>query len=435
MTQLQTQASLETRTSLTHASAPAILPTRRVASRVPKHLVIKGAETPATSALLTSAASFLKHGISGSGVAVKESSEPEVLARARLLSRVAFRAYGSPDVWELPLDAPFRVVGSEFDEDDSPYHACAWINDEAGAEGLVAPSRMLRRMQSVHRTDTQALVLRNPSELEVVVAFRGTQVDIKNHPMDPLKDLDAALVSLREDVFGAAPHLRFGSEQPKAEPRAHRGFVSCYTAVHQAVRQAVAEALEQFPAEQRPRVRLVLTGHSLGGALATLAAYDLANIYQNAAQDRVVCYTFGAPRVCNGPLARVYDQLVPNTWRFSNVNDVVPMVPLVHWSYCHVGRNVRIVNATRRLVRFVDRAEQNNAFRMVSALLTLTRASCYYFGFRLGRLAVRLLPRWLRRGGADKKEAKGEGKGEDKGLASVFERISAEHSSKVYTRI
>ncbi|KAG2495124.1 hypothetical protein HYH03_006734 [Edaphochlamys debaryana] len=384
--------------------------------------------------LLTRSSLETRTNTQGSNVAVRESSEPEVLARARLLSRVAFRAYGSPDVVELPLDAPFRVVGSEFDEDDSPYHACAWINDEAGEDGPAGVrsriSRMLRRMRSVHRTDTQALVLRNPSELEVVVAFRGTQVDIKNHPMDPLKDLDAALVSLREDVFGAAPHLRFGSEQPKAEPRAHRGFVSCYTAVHQAVRQAVAEALEQFPAEQRPRVRLVLTGHSLGGALATLAAYDLANIYQNAAQDRVVCYTFGAPRVCNGPLARVYDQLVPNTWRFSNVNDVVPMVPLVHWSYCHVGRNVSIVNAARRLVRFVDRAEQCNAFRVFSALATVTRATCFYLArVRMERWFSRLLPGWGRRVAA----IVNDGKKESNAVASVFSMISAEHSSKVYT--
>lgn len=36
-----------------------------------------------------------------------------------------------------------------------------------------------------------------------------------------------------------------------------------------------------------------LAGHSLGGALATLAAYDIAKAFPSF---EVSCYTFGAPR-------------------------------------------------------------------------------------------------------------------------------------------
>ena len=49
---------------------------------------------------------------------------------------------------------------------------------------------------------------------------------------------------------------------------------------------------------------LILTaaaGHSLGGALATLAAYDITKGCQNVA---VACYTYGAPRTGNHAFAR-----------------------------------------------------------------------------------------------------------------------------------
>lgn len=64
-------------------------------------------------------------------------------------------------------------------------------------------------------------------------------------------------------------------------------------------------------------------GHSLGGALATLAAYDIRKQLQNNQQSntQVVCYTFAAPRTGNHAFAREYNAAVPDTW--SVINDQV----------------------------------------------------------------------------------------------------------------
>jgi len=61
-------------------------------------------------------------------------------------------------------------------------------------------------------------------------------------------------------------------------------------------------------------------GHSLGGALATLAAFD---IKRACPADRVdiSCYTFGAPRTGNRAFARDFKEAVPETW--SVINDQV----------------------------------------------------------------------------------------------------------------
>ena len=68
---------------------------------------------------------------------------------------------------------------------------------------------------------------------------------------------------------------------------------------------------------------LCATGHSLGGAMATLAAYDICTGLQAIAASNigVVCYTFAAPRTGNHAFARDYNATVPDTW--SVINDQV----------------------------------------------------------------------------------------------------------------
>ena len=56
-------------------------------------------------------------------------------------------------------------------------------------------------------------------------------------------------------------------------------------------------------------------GHSLGGALATLAAVDLARARK---LPRLAVYTYGAPRTGNHAFARDYEATVPQTWQIIN---------------------------------------------------------------------------------------------------------------------
>lgn len=63
-------------------------------------------------------------------------------------------------------------------------------------------------------------------------------------------------------------------------------------------------------------------GHSLGGALATLAAYDFRKKARDNGVDlRVACYTFGAPRVGNHAFAREFNSIVNDCWHI--INDLV----------------------------------------------------------------------------------------------------------------
>lgn len=72
---------------------------------------------------------------------------------------------------------------------------------------------------------------------------------------------------------------------------------------------------------------LTVCGHSLGGALATLAALDIAANAPPPFKNPTV-YTYASPRTGDGQFAAKYSQMAPNTFRIANELDVVPKVPL-----------------------------------------------------------------------------------------------------------
>lgn len=97
------------------------------------------------------------------------------------------------------------------------------------------------------------------------------------------------------------------------------------------------------------------TGHSLGGALATLAAWDVHQLVQ---MDPALCgrvhlqvYTFGAPRVGNCAFARLYKAAVPSTWDVVNDHDVVPKAAKLLVVYRPSGHRVIISHGGDIIVR------------------------------------------------------------------------------------
>lgn len=63
--------------------------------------------------------------------------------------------------------------------------------------------------------------------------------------------------------------------------------------------------------------RIVLTGHSLGGSVASLAAFDIAKHCEMTPCSMSV-YTFGAPRCGNHAFVSEYNAAVPDTWHIIN---------------------------------------------------------------------------------------------------------------------
>eukprot|EP00983_Pelagomonas_calceolata_P013516 432320-Pelagomonas_calceolata.AAC.4 len=78
----------------------------------------------------------------------------------------------------------------------------------------------------------------------------------------------------------------------------HGGFLSAYDSIKQQIFMLL-DAITESGSEEDPW-RVYVTGHSLGGALATLCAYELATRRGPArARQRISMYSFGAPRAGN----------------------------------------------------------------------------------------------------------------------------------------
>ncbi len=141
---------------------------------------------------------------------------------------------------------------------------------------------------------TQGFLAQDPTGPLWVLAFRGTEID----PEDWATDLDATLV----------PWPGGG--------RVHQGFAAALGMVW----EPIAAALTSVTG------RLLYTGHSLGGALATLAASH---------RSPQALYSYGSPRV--GDAAFVEANGAVEHHRYLNCCDIVARLPPEALMYRHLG--------------------------------------------------------------------------------------------------
>jgi hypothetical protein len=302
-----------------------------------------------------------------------------------------------------------------------------YVNSSSGEDSSLdskdGPGRaLLRSMGSgLHQvctidnteTDTQGSVWVDYDSRLIVLSFRGTeQIKVK----DVLTDINL----VQADYFTGPVHrLReqeggSSSEHKEIEEltsiRVHRGFLSAFRSIQPAVLQLLDAIMaptheatldtdkENEQQLQHPAWQIYLTGHSLGGALASLMTFDLARIARGyrmeddnskssiKSRDRgqaaalgflaqifgddwedpassylrsssslisalhaaeLISYTYGAPRVGNPAYRSVSDEIAPHQFRVVNDRDVVPRVPRSSTAnrlleYSHAGRTVAL---------------------------------------------------------------------------------------------
>ena len=193
-----------------------------------------------------------------------------------------------------------------------------------------------------HRgTDTQAAVWRSRRGCTVAVAFRGTE---------PGSARDVATDVRFTNAHVPATHFAFadGAAEPLSQARVHAGFAAAYASVRRHVRAAVEAALQGR--EAGPATTLLITGHSLGGALATLCAADVAESWAAAGlpasrRPLLLLHTFGSPRVGDARFAARFAQLVPHALRIVAGKDLVPSLPPAALGFAHAGAGVHLPEA------------------------------------------------------------------------------------------
>ncbi|KAK4038733.1 Alpha/Beta hydrolase protein [Parachaetomium inaequale] len=173
---------------------------------------------------------------------------------------------------------------------------------------------------------------------EIVVAFRGTY-SVTN------TIVDLSTVPQEYVPYPAPPGGDGNDDDGDGDGKCdnctvHMGFMASWRNAREVVIPALKAAREKYPG-----YRVHLVGHSLGGAVAALAALE---VRLGLGWRDVVVTTFGEPRVGNGKLAEYVDRAFGLLAqkdsedlayrRVTHVGDPVPLLPLSEWGYrSHAG--------------------------------------------------------------------------------------------------
>ncbi|KAE8800687.1 triacylglycerol Lipase [Hordeum vulgare] len=160
----------------------------------------------------------------------------------------------------------------------------------------------------------------------VIVVFRGTQENsIQNWIEDLLwKQLDLDYPGMPEAMV-------------------HRGFYSAYH--NTTIRDGIVSGIQKTR-KLHGDVPIMVTGHSMGAAMASFCALDLV---VNYGLDDVKLMTFGQPRVGNAAFASYFKRYLPHAIRVTHANDIVPHLPpyfsfFPQKTYHHFPREVWVHN-------------------------------------------------------------------------------------------
>ena len=175
----------------------------------------------------------------------------------------------------------------------------------------------------------QAFLLHDPVEKVLYVVFRGTEVDANFQ--DVYTDLAGYTVAY-EKVPGA---------------RCHAGFSKCWAALKSVCVESVIKAIDLLDIK-----RVTVTGHSLGGSIATMCALSLAHRVPKL-QDQgpnglsasgvfMSVFTFGQCVVGNSEYQKAYNKAVPVHWLHQNDKDLIPRLLVMTGlsGYKHVGTRI-----------------------------------------------------------------------------------------------
>ncbi len=230
---------------------------------------------------------------------------PESIAQLGVLARQAQQCYAAPAEFEVLIRKSMaegakvtfidRQAVVRFDE-PSP-------EDPANADFIPV--------------DTQIFVIQ--TSLQLIVACRGTEPKV--------------LHDIATDVRFKPASLGWSPDPDRI--KVHRGFATALEVIWEDLQKATAVEGNDS------KLPVYFTGHSLGGALAVLAAARFLAADSGNAQRFGGLHTFGQPRVGNAAFATWATRLFGGRYtRAVNHRDIVPQLPppqVGSWEFKHFG--------------------------------------------------------------------------------------------------
>lgn len=235
------------------------------------------------------------------------------------------------------------------------------FSDNLQFSGLTQKPVLINRQQ----TDTQCAIL--PDGAGITIVFRGSESsfdwDTNFATRQERAEFDQKII--RGEIVDVEDKEKVYPYQDGSSSNAlmHQGFVKAYFSVRNEIHDYV---------KSRPISTVIATGHSLGGALATLCAVDVQYNFSNKVKT-IEAYTFGSPKVGNDGFRDSFNRRILNSYRFVHGMDIVAELP--RWwqgGYHHIDKEVRI-GRRFSLNILSDRFKDHAIDRYIEVLRSMSR--------------------------------------------------------------
>jgi predicted lipase len=206
--------------------------------------------------------------------------EPIIKSAAR--SRMAYNSCVEVDeLWKCSKD---KIAETLYDK---------WILPQLA----VASKPIYLTSPETSQQDAQGYFWTNENEL--FLTFRGT-----SSSKDMLSNVNIRAYRFKNDIY------------------IHQGFWLQFQSLENEITNLIKETIKESPLNN---ITLYIAGHSLGSALAQIAAAYYGEMFP---QITVICHTFGCPRTGNKGFVKWFSKYVASNIRVINDNDPVPMIPV-----------------------------------------------------------------------------------------------------------
>lgn len=218
--------------------------------------------------------------------------------------------FGTPKIDDEEITQRAYHLSSALFLEQSEYKTITALT-AAAASKLVYSDRELVESTCQSKFNFQSCQFLKNNNTECFVAFTGSTALVCFRGTQGVEDWISNL------------HL---AEQATEFGMVHGGFLQGYLDINQQIERALSTSLAGK--------QIVLAGHSLGGALATIAASEWRDKY-----DIRSIYTFGQPAVGDRKFRRSMDIFTDRFFRVVNDDDIVTRIPP---PYKHVGTKIKL---------------------------------------------------------------------------------------------
>ena len=213
---------------------------------------------------------------------------------------------------------------------------------KVGRIATVYPQITDIRVYQNTKTDNLAFLGYNPNTQTIILSFRGSRISIQNWIFQDFNF--------------------FKTNYPKCSGcQVHQGFYQAYNNLPTATMMSDLKSLKS----KYPQAKTVISGHSLGAAMANFAYLDACDFLSQ--NDLLI--TYGSPRVGNFKFANFYNLKScggGNRIRVTHNRDPVPHLPLQIMGFQHAISEIFYSNEESSTYVYCKNVEDNNCSDQIS---------------------------------------------------------------------